>query len=452
MRDYPDPFDVDIERQVLGSLLYDNSRIDDVAPILAPDDFFYDRHQVIYDLILEQRRSGSPCDYLTLATILDQRQVKGISLDDIRALYDAVAHGLDAEYHAGRVLALAKKRRHLAAAEAFVRSIRECTDDTDDVAAAMVRKVEDIRSAGARMRGQTFAELATETIDVMEQMKTGRALGFPTPWRSLNQATGGLEPGRLVVVAGRPSQGKSCIALNLIRSVAEQQIGVFCVSLEMGGRELFTRALSSETRIPGNQLMRTPGTLLPYQWRDVKSAADRLAALNVTIDTSGSATIDDVIDSSRAYIRRNNVGLVVVDYIGLLNTPKALRSVSRPQQIGAITRGLKQLAQDYQIPVVALSQLNRDSEKREGREPMLSDLRESGDIEQDADIVLMVHRPSDDNTAKLFIRKNRSGPSGCVDLVFHAPTTTFYEPDDYHRVHGNGMAVVAGDYDERDIF
>lgn len=274
MRDYPDPYDADIERQVLGSLIYDNTRIDDVAPIVAPDDFFYDRNQVIYSLMLEQRRAGSPCDYVTLATVLGQRQVKGIELDDLRGLYDAVAHGLDAEYHAHRVLALAKKRRLLEAAEKFARAVRESIDgDTDDVAASMVRTIEGIRSQGARLRGQTFADLAVETLDIMEQMKDGSALGYPTPWKTLNQLTGGLEPGRFVVVAGRPSQGKSCIALNLIRSVAEQGIGVFCVSLEMGGRELFTRALSSETRIPGNQLMRTPGTLLPRQWREVRSAA-----------------------------------------------------------------------------------------------------------------------------------------------------------------------------------
>lgn len=451
MRDYPNPFDELIERQVLGSLLLDNTRIDDVAPILVPDDFFYDRHQVIYALMLEQRRSSSPCDFMTLATILDQRQVKGIELDDIRALYDAVATGIDAEYHAGRVLALAKKRRLLDLAEQFKRSIAEAGEDTDEAAAAMVRKVEAVRSQGARMRGQSFAELADETLDIMEKMRNGEVLGHPTPWRMLNQMTGGLEPGRLVVVAGRPAQGKSCIALNLIRAVAAQQIGVFCMSLEMGGRELFIRALSSETCIPGNQIARTPATLMSHQLRDLRRAAADLAKLNVTIDSGGGATIDDLIDASRAYIRRNGVGLVVVDYIGQLNTPKSLRSVPRPQQIGAITRALKQLALEYQIPVVALSQLNRDSEKRENKEPVLADLRESGDVEQDADVVLMVHRPGEDNSAKLLVRKNRSGPSGCVDLLFHAPTTTFYEPDDYHRIHGNGH-IATSDYDERPIF
>ncbi len=443
MRHDPEPYNLDIERQVLGSLMYDPTRIEEIAPILAQGDFFVERHGIIYSLILEQHRSGSPVDFFTFATILGQRLITGIELDDIRALYDAVPHGVDAEYHARRVLELAQKRRMQEAIERFQRSPLESPGDFDDLAAAMSRSIEEIRSHGSRPSGQGFGALAAESLDFMRRIGDGEMLGFPTPWRQLDQATGGLEPGRLIVVAGRPSMGKSCVALNLIRAVAGHNVGVFCVSLEMGGRELFTRALASESGIPGDRLSRRTDALNSQEWRGVEAAAARLAGLNIIINSDSSATIDDVIEWSRMHIRRNDIRLVVVDYIGLMAAPGALRSAPRHQQIGAITRGLKRLAQDQKIPVVAVSQLNRDLEKGPKREPHLHDLRESGDIEQDADVVLMIHRerPDKDDAAKLLIRKNRSGPLGAVDLLFHAPTTTFHEPDIYRRIHGDGGAI-----------
>lgn len=427
------PYNVEVERSVLGACLYSPDVIDAVSLIVRPDDFFRDVHQRICRLLFVWRRENSPIDYIALHDAIE-RGACGPGVDPFigRELMDSVPSVANAEHHAATVAGLAKKRRHLDAALRYVEDLKRCEDFGDEVAAQMERTISSIRCDGIRLQSQTIGEVAAEALESIRAAAVGTISGLPTPWEEFNRMTGGLEAGRLYVFAGRPGSGKSSIALNVATHAAEAaQVGCYFVSLEMSSTELGVRSLSAETGISGSQLTKNPEDIVDGQWESLAQAVEKFTGLNVHIDITADKTIEQIVDEARVYVRQRGVGLIVVDHIGIINPTRDQRRLSRQQQIGVFTRALKLMAKDLGVPVVALSQLNRDLERREDKRPHLADLRESGDIEQDADVVAMVFRPSqlddeaDPSDAELIVRKNRAGQCGTVNLTFDAETTTF---------------------------
>lgn len=433
MSDHLPPYNVEVERSVLGACLYNPEAIDDVSLIVRPDDFFRDIHQRICRLLFQWRRENSSIDYIVLHDAIE-RGACGPGVDPFigRELMDSVPSIANASHHAATVAGLAKKRRHLDAAVRYIEELKRCEDFGDEVAAQMERTISSIRCDGIRLQSQTIGEVAAEALDSIRAAAVGTISGLPTPWEDFNRMTGGLEAGRLYVFAGRPGSGKSSIALNVATHAAEvARVGCYFVSLEMSSTELGVRSLSAETGLPGSQLTKNPEDIVDSQWEALARGVEKLSSLNVHIDIAANKTIEVILDESRVFVRQRGVGLIVVDHIGIINPTRDQRRLSRQQQIGVFTRALKLLAKDLGVPVVALSQLNRDMEKREDKRPQLADLRESGDIEQDADVVAMVFRASqhddeaDPSEAELIVRKNRAGQCGTVNLAFDAETTSF---------------------------
>ena len=425
------PRDALAEAGVLGSVLRDPTRLDDVALIVRPDDFFSALHARIFGAILERHRTGQAVDYLLISGELEDdpsAKPEGFGIDDLRALMDEGVVPENAPHYAARVAETAKHRRLIQAATGFVdRLWRSDADEADEAAAEMEAAIGNIRSEGVALRAQPIGKVAADALAAMHRAADGEFTGLPTAWPEVDRLIGGLEPGRLIVVAGRPGSGKSSFALNLARHVAaETQMGAYFVSLEMSDKELGVRQLSADTGLPGSQLASRPDSLLGRHWHELARAVKNLDGLPVWIDHTGSKTIDQICDETRVYVRKHGVGLLVIDHVGLVSLTKAQRQLTRQQQVGTFTRALKLLAKDLRIPVVALSQLNRESEAQ-NRRPHLSNLRESGDVEQDADIVLMIHREDLESSieAEILVRKNRSGPCGTVILTFDRATTTF---------------------------
>jgi len=429
------PHDIDVEKAVLSALLHDNTAIHAVLNEVKPEDFYHPAHQQLYRSMIALQDANEPVDLITLGNALNEQKL----LDAVGGplylaeLFDYAATAANVETHARIVRDKSVKRGLISVATEIVQMGFDESDEAGRMLDQAESRIFDIGRAQGR---QTFASLnneMTEALDYVEMLmdRSGELTGVPTGFKDLDEKTGGLQAGELVVIAARPSMGKTALALNIARNAAvdhDRKVAVF--SLEMTKRALALRLLSSEARVDLSSFRRGFGSSSDHQ--KLVQKAGVLAEADIWIDDSGTITILEIKAKCRRLAAERGLDLVMVDYLQLAHSdqPQSRKDL----EIAQISHGLKALSKELDIPVVALSQLNRGPEQRDPdkRRPNMGDLRESGAIEQDADVIAFIYRdevynPTEENRglAELIIAKQRNGPTGTVRLSFEGRYANF---------------------------
>jgi replicative DNA helicase len=416
----------DAERSVLGSMLRDNGVIGDVIQLVRDESFYLDAHQRIYQAIRTIYDRGHPVDLVMLAEYLkEQKQIEDIGgYAYLAELWDAAPTAANAEYYAHIVRDKSVVRNLIHASTEILRDSYDQAMPADDLLEGAERKILDIAQRG--MTGQTYTleqalKEAYDRIDNRHQHDQMSISGLPTGFHDLDNITAGLQNSELVIIAARPSVGKTAFALNLIRHVVvEEGHPAFFVSLEQSRIELAERLLCCQARVDSHKLRK--GHLGSEDMQKLIEAGGVLGKAKLLIDDTPGQGLLRIAANARRLKLRHHIKLVVIDYLQLIEPDN--RRDSRQEQVAQMSRRLKFLARELQIPVVSLAQVNRSSEDRQDHRPRLSDLRESGAIEQDADTVLLLHRPElyepgqHEGILEIMIAKQRNGPTGEVTLAF----------------------------------
>jgi replicative DNA helicase len=457
------PHDLDAERSVLSSLLLDPRAFHDVSLELRADDFYHPAHQTVYRAMLAVHEEGRPVDLITLSEQLNARkqldQVGGTVF--LAEVADFAATAANVAHHARIVRDKSVKRRLAAVATEIVESSFEDAGSADELLDFAESKIFDVSKAQSRTTFQSLHAEMPGTFDYVEAImnRGGELTGIPTGFRDLDQMTGGLQAGELIVIAARPSMGKTAFALNIARNAAVdhgKKVAVF--SLEMTTRSLIIRLLSSEAAIDFSSLRK--GFLPMTDYRRLQSAADKLTNAEIWIDDSGALDILEIKAKSRRLHAEHGLDLVVLDYLQLAHAEA--RRDRKDLEVAEISKGLKALAKELEIPVISLSQLNRGPEQRDPdkRRPMMGDLRESGAIEQDADVIAFIYRDvvynkdtEEPRLAEIIIEKQRNGPTGTVKLDFEGRFARFsnraaHDEDPGAQPGGGGGFVGAAGGDD----
>jgi replicative DNA helicase len=440
------PHNLDAEKSLLGAMLLTADATATGLGKVKTEDFYRPAHQRIFDAMAALFAKGEPCDVVTLAARLEStgelEQVGGkpYLLDVVNTVPLA---GNVAQY-AGIVKRMSMLRRLIVAATHIAALGYEAPDDIDEVVEEAEKQIFDVTNERVESTFRPIEELMADGWKKLEELyeRQEHLTGVPTGWHEMDKLLAGLHRGDLIVVAARPSVGKTAFALNLAVNAAKagHPVGVF--SLEMSAEQLVMRILSSESKVDGQKL-RT-GRLSDSDWPLIMNAMGRLDACDLQVDDTAALSIMELRAKARRMFRGKNEkpGLLIVDYLQLMQ-PQRSRSENRQVEIAEISRGLKILAKELDIPVVALSQLSRAVEQRADKRPMLSDLRESGAIEQDSDVVMFIHRDTykrdegDDaakghvppkGIAEIIVAKHRNGPTDTVQLIYHEPFMRFVSP------------------------
>ncbi len=427
------PVDADAERAVLAAVLMSPGAFDEISGVLVPEDFGDERYQTVFSAMLSLDATGRPIDAVTVVDEL--RRAKKLSKvggeEVVLALHQTAGDVLNVLAHADIVAEKSMLRRVVEAARSMAGAAVAPMAEARDVVAYAEEQVFAVSHNRMKSHVAPMAEavpkLLAEVAKGRQQLLLGHSTGFP----ELDRLTGGLQAGQLVIVAARPGAGKSSFALQVARHIAETTgMLVPFLSYEMSQDELLFRMLASSLGYDMTKLR--SGELLPGMDRDLSVQAERMAALQMLIDDNPPPAIAGVRSHLRRMARRGQIGAIVIDYLQLMDGDRRSRDANRAEEVSEVTRGLKRLAMELGVPVIALSQLNRQLENRPNKRPQLSDLRESGSLEQDASLVLFIYRDSlynsaaDPRSAELIIGKQRNGASGVsVPLEFHGPSTRF---------------------------
>jgi replicative DNA helicase len=435
------PHNIEAEQSVLGSLLIDRDAIIRIASYVRAADFYRAAHGIIYEAIVNLYNRREPTDLITL---VDELRRNG-RLEDaggetyLTELIAAVPTAVHVEYY-GRIVERTATLRRLIAAGTEVVSIGY--NESNDVEQAIDLSEQAIFAVAQRRSTRDFRSIGEileqyfDRLDTLHQHK-GTVVGVPTGFADLDKLTGGLQKSDLIIVAARPAVGKSSLGLGIAYNAAVRfgkTVGLFV--LEMSAEQIVQRMLAMETGIDSHRLRL--GYIDDSEWSSVTRAFGRLSEANIFIDDTASASIMDVRSKSRRLHAERGLDLLIIDYLQLMTASG--RSDNRVQEISAISRALKGLARELDVPVIALAQLSRAVETRQSHVPMLSDLRESGSIEQDADIVAFIYREDvyDPDTerkgiADLIVAKHRNGPVGTVHLRFFDRTARFADLELYRE-------------------
>lgn len=426
------PQSLEAEESVLGALLLSGNAIDAVSEILVGSDFYRPSHGVIYDTILGIYRVGEPVDVLTLVDKLEKsgQLVHVGGQGRIHELARLVVATSNVGVYASIVKEMATLRRMIRAGQEIAQLGNERPGDIENLLDRAEQVVFDLCSGRVAAGAERLDGAISETFERVAQIqRVGKGLlGQPTGLEAFDKLIGGMEEGNLIVFAGRTSMGKTSLALTIAYNVACQGIPVAVYSLEMGKYEVVQRLLA----IAGNVNLHSMrcGMLTPEEWTRLAAAAAKLQELPFYADYGAESTVTQIRGSLRRLKQKEpKLGLAVVDYIGLLTSDGPHQN--RTQEVTAMTRGLKQTARDVGVPVIALSQLSRAHDQRTDHRPALSDLRDSGSIEQDADLVGFVYREhvydedADPGRAELIVAKNRNGPIDSVHVAWRAATASF---------------------------
>jgi replicative DNA helicase len=414
--DQPDsvpPQDVSAERATLGAMLLSRDAIGDIADILTGQDFYQPRHELIFNTILKLHATGHAVDALTVGDAITRAgdlQLLGGNPAYLHELPMECPSPSAGDYYAGIVVRAAVRRRLILAGGSIQDMARKGGDEDEMVEAA--RKAVDDTSRAVADKVASFGETIDAMLDTLDEAPNH----VPTPWRDLNAIIGGLRPGGLYIVAARPSVGKSVAALQLAKGLTAHGSVAF-VSLEMSNADVQMRAVSADLRIDLKRI--TERQLLDDDWKKIRDRRAAWQHVPLFVDDNTGASITDVKRFARSVNRRQPLAGIVVDYLQLMSASAGDKR-SRQEFVADMSRQLKQLAMEMNVPVIALSQLNRGAAQAD-RMPTISDLRESGAIEQDADVVILLHRDiMGDNRGDLtmIVGKNRNGTTGMADMQF----------------------------------
>jgi replicative DNA helicase len=428
------PHSLDAEESVLGAILLDTNALPKAMEILSEEHFYQPANQKIYRAVLSLFNQNITSDLVTVTDWLKQNKM----LDDIGGpeyVSNLVANMLttaNVEHHARVVLDKAIKRNVIHVSMEMLKNSFEDTQTAAELVDYAQNTVFGIKEKGLRKEPISIRGYITKIIETAESMRGARMItGVETGYYELDEITSGFQKGDFVVVAGRPSMGKTAIVLNIASYAAIKNntpIGIF--SVEMSGEALVQRLLCSEAKVSLRNLRR--GMLRNEDWVNLATAAGNLDKAPIFIDDSAQLSIYELKAKARRLKADYNIEMIIVDYLQLLEGPKVARAVSRQQEISEISRSLKALAKELDCPMVVVSQLSRMPEHREHKRPILADLRESGAIEQDADVVIFIYRdevydPQTDKKgiAEINIAKQRNGPTGIIELGFFNEYTQF---------------------------
>jgi replicative DNA helicase len=403
------PHDLEAERAVLGAILVRPSAFREVVDLLAPDDFFRQANQVVYQTMCLLAKKRSPIDFITIKDVLEQNNtVESVGMAYLSGLTDGVPKSTNVTAYAQVVTDHADRRKLMALCQEAIQALPD--DAPESVASRMVESVRGaVRVRGAA--GDRLGDILTSAMAALDEKEEVTTTGI----EALDRLGCGFRMGEFTILAGRPSHGKTALALHLARAAAHK-VPVYIASLEMTKDALALRCLAADAKVAFGALRES--ALSQTEYTAVARSLETLGALPITIDDHASVNLADL---RRAMVAQP--GLLIVDYVQLLPPPPGTASQNRVQQVGALSRGLKAIAHDLKCSVLALSQLNRQVEYRSG-EPQSSDLKESGDLEQDADRILLITRPYlfDDSELPdrciIKVSKHRNGPLGRVELVF----------------------------------
>ncbi len=450
------PQATDIERAVLGALMIDKDAFSVVSEILHPETFYENRHQSIYAAIQTLSMNEKPVDIMTVVEQLkhDEKLADVGGPAYIVELSSHVASSANIEYHA-RILAQKYMARQLISFTSVIQT--KAFDESQDVDELMQEAEGSLFELSQKNMRQDYTQIGpvlTQAIKILQQAagNTNGLTGITTGYTDLDDKTSGWQKSDLVIIAGRPAMGKTAFALSLAKNIAvDAGIPVAFFSLEMSNVQLVNRLISNVSEVSGKKILN--GQLDEEEWKRLDRNIRRLENAPMYIDDTPGMSIFEMRTKARRLVREKGVQIIMIDYLQLMNANGA-RFGSRQEEVSTISRSLKGLAKELDIPILALSQLNRSVESREtpeGKRPQLSDLRESGAIEQDADMVLFVHRPEyyriyqDEKgndlhgMAQIIIAKHRKGATGDVLLNFRGEFTRFQNPTD------NMMAASDGD-------
>jgi replicative DNA helicase len=427
------PHSLEAEVSVLGAALLSRAAAAEAAELLRPEDFYRNAHRVVFEAVRSLMDAGEPVDTVTATDWLARRD----RLDEVggpAALHDltvATPTAANAAYYARIVREKALLRRLIDAGTAVARLGFESTEDAQTVVDRAESLIYEVAQVGTTSEYSMLRDLLNDSFAAIERLaeQGSEVTGLPTGFNDLDRLTSGLQPGNLIIIAARPSIGKSALCLGIAQYVAvDVRRPVMVFSLEMSKLEIVNRLLSSEARIDSARL-RT-GRLADTDWRKLGDALGTLSDAPMFIDDTPSISLMEIRAKCRRLKQKHGLDLVVVDYLQLMQSHR--RVDSRQQEVAEMSRGLKMLAKELDVPVVALSQLSRQPETRTDKRPQLADLRESGSLEQDADIVGFIYRDEvydrdspDKGIAELIIAKHRNGATGVVKLAFLNHLTKF---------------------------
>ncbi|MDD2181069.1 MAG: replicative DNA helicase [Bacilli bacterium] len=432
------PHNLESEQAVLGSMFISKYALQKCVESLTGDLFFLDSHNKIFTVIADLSETGTIIDFTTVTAELDKRNwlILVGNVEYLTEITNKVASAANIDAYIKIVLENATLRRLIEEATEIVTSAYSGADSLNEVLDNAERKILNVVKTRKGTEFRTIQDVLFKAQSDLEKLaqKKGEITGLPTGFYDLDKLTSGLHPNELTIIAARPGMGKTAFALNLACHVAintDETVAVF--NMEMGAEQLAMRMLASLGQIDGNK-MRT-GRLEHNDWKRVNEAISRLADTKLFIDDTPGMTIGEIRAKCRRLASTNNgLGLIVIDYLQLING-SAKYAGNRQMEISEISRSLKTLAMELEVPVIALSQLSRSVEGRENKRPLLSDLRESGSIEQDADVVSFLYRDDyynkeaviDEHTSKseYIIGKHRNGPTATIDLMFIKNTSTF---------------------------
>ena len=428
------PHSIDAEKAVIGSMIMDADAVVAASEMITGDDFYQRQYGILFDAMVELYNEGKPVDVLTLQERLKMKDVpeEFSSIEFISELVSSVPTSANVRHYAQTVSDDATLRRLIRVNEEIANTCYQHRESLDEIMNTTEKRIFDVLQKKSTDEYVPIKDVVLSVIDKIEAAARhkGTVTGLATGFYDLDYKTSGLQPSDLILIAARPSMGKTAFVLNLAQYMCvRNHVPTAIFSLEMSKDQLVNRILSMESKVD-SQSMRT-GTLQPADWEKLIESAGVISTAPLIIDDTPGISITELRSKCRKYKLENDLGRVIIDYLQLM-TGGSRKQESRQQEISEISRSLKALAREINAPVIALSQLSRACETRPDHRPMLSDLRESGAIEQDADVVMFLYR--DDyynkdtdkkNISEVIIAKQRNGPIGTVELVWLPNYTKF---------------------------
>lgn len=428
------PHDTEAEKSVIGSMLMDKEAIRVAADALVRDDFYTGQYGILFEAMVELEKEGKPADIVQVQDKLKKmgapEEIAGV--DFLRDIFNYLPTSANIKHYTKLVKDNSVLRKLIKTVQTIENDCYEGRKEIDNLLYEAEKSVTAVTQSGGSEEFTPISDVVMEALDKMEAAAKagGKITGIPTGFKHLDYKTAGLQNSDFILVAARPSMGKTAFVLNIAQHVAVKNKTTTAIfSLEMSKVQLVNRLISMESKVDSKNI-RT-GNMSAAEWTSVSEGASRVGESSLIIDDTPGISIAALRSKCRKFKRDNNLGLIIIDYIQLMTGGG--RNESRQQEVSEISRALKGVARELNVPVIALSQLSRAVEARENKRPMLSDLRESGAIEQDADVVMFIYRdeyynkdkPENKGKAEIIISKQRNGPTGTVDLAWIGDLTKF---------------------------
>jgi len=436
------PQNLEAEKSVIGSMLLDSDAIVAVTEIVRKDDFYQPQYAALFEGIVELFNSNVPVDVLTLQNCLKEKGLPPelYSVEVLSNLLNSVPTSANVKYYAKIVRDKAVLRRLIKVTEKITDTCYLDKEKVEDILELAEKQIFSVVQEGDSGEYVPIKNVVLEALDRIDAASkaSGKITGIPSGFIDLDYRMSGLQPSDLILIAARPSMGKTAFALNIAQYISvKKKVTVAVFSLEMSKVQLVNRMLALESLVEAQHIRN--GDLTETEWGSLIEAADSVAHSNLIIDDTPGISVNELRSKCRKYKIEHNLGIIIIDYLQLMTGSK--NNESRQQEVSDISRNLKAIARELNVPVVALSQLSRSVEGREDKRPMLSDLRESGAIEQDADVVMFIYRDDyyhkdseDKGIAEIIVAKQRNGPTGTVKLKWLPECTKFANLE---RGHGD---------------